>query len=250
MHRFFITAESIEGEVVRITGGDFNHISHSLRLKTGDMITISIGDGWDYIVELEDFTDKMATGRIAEKRRNLNEPGLKVTLGQAIPKKNNMDLIIQKTTEIGVYRIIPLVTRRTIVKLEGKRRVKRLERWQRIAEEAAKQSQRGFIPRIEEIRHLKDLEEIKDNYDLILIPWEDEEDNYFKDIWNNINDDQVKSVLLLIGPEGGFPAEEIDFLKKLGGIPLTLGPRILRTETAGLVALTMLLYESGDLGGK
>lgn len=245
MNRFFINTDAFQGEVVEITGSDFNHISHSLRLKIGNKIIVATGDGWDYIVELTDFKEGKVIGNIIDKRPNITEPSINVTLAQAIPKKNNMDLIVQKSTEIGINKIIPLETSRTVVKLKGNKKDKRRKRWQKIAEEAAKQSQRGIIPVVEMIHDIKDLKSIMNKYDLVLVPWEEERATGLKKIWS----DNVENILLVIGPEGGFPIDEIDYLKKYGGKPITLGPRILRTETAGLVALSMILYESGNLGG-
>lgn len=249
MPRFFIEPEKVKDEVVKITGSDFNHISNSLRLKEGDVITVSGGNCWDYVVELVEFQESTVTGRIIKRQKNNNEPSVKITLAQAIPKKNNMELIVQKATEIGVYSIIPLETSRTIVKLKGDKRKKRIERWQKIVEEAAKQSQRGIIPEVMDLHTLQELKKIQDDYDLILIPWEKEYKKDIKKIWNNFQETEKNNILIIIGPEGGFAVEEIDFVTSIGGIPLTLGPRILRTETAGLVTLTILLYENGELGG-
>ncbi len=245
MYRFFINDDAIEGEMVEISGSDFNHISHSLRLKPGDEIVVSTGDGRDLLVEIAEFSEKWVKSKIVKSYKNQNEPSLKITLAQGIPKKDNMDLIVQKCTEIGVNQIIPLETERTIVKLKGKKREKRRQRWQRISEEAAKQSQRGIIPAVEPVHNLKDIAKISDEYDLILVPWEDEKTTTLEKAWIK----EAESVLIIIGPEGGFPEREIEFLKKLNAVPVTLGPRILRTETAGLVALTMALHLAGDLGG-
>ncbi len=298
MHRFFVEDNAIEGEVVKITGSDFNHISHSLRMQVDDQFIVNNGDGLDYIVEIEEITEEMIIAKIIISEKNRNEPSIKVTLAQAIPKKNNMDLIVQKCTEIGITKIIPLSTKRTIVKLAGKKLQKRRDRWQKIAEEAAKQSRRGIIPPIDDLINFKDLKSVFVDYDMILIPWEDEEKLGLKELWRNMlkkqednnnyneknhidkedkqytedkqgnkqnlykdkqisnqfqNDDDdilgIKSVLVIIGPEGGFSTDEVEFIQENGGHAITLGPRILRTETAGFVALTALLYQADDLGG-
>lgn len=246
MYRFFIPADNLTENQVRITDSDYNHIAHVLRLKPGDEVIVTTGQEWDYTIKLVDFKDDFVTGEIIKRKKNNNEPGLEVTLAQGIPKKGNMELIIQKCTEIGIKKIIPLETSRTIVKLRGNKREKRVDRWQRIAEEAAKQSQRGGIPVIDQIIEFEKLTEIATEYDLILIPYENERTNSFKSIWL-INSNNTKKVLVIIGPEGGFTEKEVLTVKEMGGISVTLGPRILRTETAGMVVLTMLLYESGDL---
>ena len=151
MHRFFVKDEYIENDVVEISGEDFNHISNSLRLQPGDEIIVSPGNSYDYIVELKDFNDKTVIGRIINKEVNQTEPEINVDLGQAIPKNRNIELVIQKGTEIGVNKIIPLDTERTIVKLSKSKEKRRLKRWQKISKEAAKQSQRGQIPNIKNI---------------------------------------------------------------------------------------------------
>lgn len=248
MHRFFVGEEDITGKVVKVTGSDFNHISHSLRLNEGDKIIVC-NQGIDNVVELTKFTDKFVEGIIVESKVNYREPEINITLAQAIPKKSNMDLIVQKCTEIGVSSIIPLQTKRTIVKLKGKKKQKRINRWQRIAREAAKQCQRGNIPLVKNIYDIKDIEKIKDNYDLILIPYENEKVNNFQNFWNS-NTREATDILVIIGPEGGFTEQEVKLVEKMGGKSVSLGPRILRTETAGMISLTMILYEIGDLGGK
>ncbi len=286
MHRFFVDDNAIEGEVVKVTGSDFNHISHSLRMQVSDQFIVNNGDGLDYIVEIEAISEEMIIAKIISSEKNRNEPSLSVTLAQAIPKKSNMDLIVQKCTEIGIKKIIPINTKRTIVKLTGKKLQKRRDRWQKIAEEAAKQSRRGIIPIIDELINFKDLKSVFDDYDMILIPWEDEEKLALKELWkskynekqdeidkeeneknrkdNNqnlykdkqmsnelLNDVEklgIENVLVIIGPEGGFTTDEVEFVQKNGGHAITLGPRILRTETAGFVALTALLYQADELG--
>ncbi|AZO95003.1 16S rRNA (uracil(1498)-N(3))-methyltransferase [Halocella sp. SP3-1] len=248
MHRFFVDKDDIDGSVVRITGSDFNHLSHSLRLAPEDKIIVSNGDGWDYLVELQNFSDQSVKGRIINKEKNRSEPSLDITIAQAIPKKTNMDYIIQKCTELGVKNFIPLDTTRTIVKLKGRKEEKRVNRWQKIAREAAKQAGRGMIPTVARVHKLRDLVKYKDKYNLIIIPWEEEKSCSLINLKDKIRAVD-KRVLIIIGPEGGFSAEEVASITKIGGISITLGPRILRTETAGLVTATVVLYETNDLGG-
>ncbi|MEJ6951132.1 16S rRNA (uracil(1498)-N(3))-methyltransferase [Natronospora cellulosivora (SeqCode)] len=250
MHRFFLNNNNvIEGKVVKITGSDFNHISYSLRMDIGDQIIASDGKGFDYQLEIIYIGEKEIEAEIINKSQNFNEPDIKVTIAQAIPKKNNMDLIVQKCTEIGVNKIIPLNTKRTIVKLKGNKIEKRINRWQKISEEAAKQSKRAIIPKIGSVCELEDIIEQVDDYDLVLVPWEDEKKQGSKEILYKLDKEEIKRVMIIIGPEGGFVEDEINLLKSKGAIPITLGPRILRTETAGIVALTMILYQAGELGG-
>jgi len=250
LHRFFVKEENIKNDHVKISGKDYKHISKALRLEVGDKIIACTGDGYDLIVELEKFDSDSLLGKIIRKEKNKNEAFNNITIAQAIPKKRNMELVVKKTTEIGVNKIIPLTTKRTIVKLKGKKKKKRISRWQRIAEEAAKQSQRGIIPKIEDIYTVNQLKTIRENYDLIFVLWASEQEQSFTELTNVLNTNNQKDIMLLIGPEGGFNKNEIDFLKdELNAVSLTLGPRILRTETAPIVGLSILLYEIGDLGG-
>ena len=250
MHRFFIDEKNSKDEIVTICNKDYKHISKSLRLETGDKIIACTGDGYDLIVELRDFSKNEVKGKILERKKSDTEPQADITIAQAIPKSRNMELIVQKTTEIGVNRIIPLSTKRTIVKLKGKKKKKRINRWQRIAEEAAKQSQRGIIPEVSDIFTLRSLKTIKDDFDLIVALWASEKQKSISSLLNNYNFKKGKRVLVIIGPEGGFSENEINLIEdELNGIPVSLGPRILRTETAPIVALSTVLYEFGDLGG-
>lgn len=250
MHRFFINKDNVQGKVVRITGSDFNHISHSLRLVPGDRVIVNSGDGVDNTLEIIDIDENRVKGKIIYFEKNKNEPELNITLAQAIPKKHNMDMVVQKCTEIGIKGVIPIETKRTIVKLKNKKRQKRINRWQRIAEEAAKQSGRGCIPRVMDVHNISELTEKFSLYDLILIPWVGEESRGLKEIWNNRRNLEENNILIIIGPEGGFTADEVELVREKGGKSITLGPRVLRTETAGLVVLTMILYEAGEMGGE
>ncbi len=257
MHRFFVKEKNIENDVVEISGEDFNHISNSLRLQPGDEIIVSPGHGYDYTVELKDFEDETVFGRIIEKKDNKTEPKMRVDLGQAIPKNRNIELVIQKGTEIGVNQIIPLSTERTIVKLYGSKEKRRIKRWQKIAKEAAKQSQRGIIPDVKSVVDLSNQDEISElfsGYDLILILYAGQTNNNIKQILDEYKKTNVKNILVLIGPEGGFTEDELSKFHQNSSQEntvqtISLGERILRTETAGIVALSTILYEFGDLGG-
>lgn len=250
LHRFFIKEEQVKNDYVKISGKDYKHISKSLRLEKGDKIIACTGNGYDLIVELKDFTSDQIKGKILKKKKNNNEPFHSITIAQAIPKKRNMELVVKKTTEIGVKKIIPLDTKRTIVKLKGKKKKKRIFRWQRIAEEAAKQSQRGIIPEVSDIFSINKLKNIKEEYDLILVLWAAEKDKNLSEIVSDLNITKEKNILLVVGPEGGFNEKEILLFKdELNASLVTLGPRILRTETAPIVGISILLYELGDLGG-
>jgi 16S rRNA (uracil1498-N3)-methyltransferase len=256
MHRFFVKSEYIDNDVVEISGDDFNHISNSLRLKPNDKIIVASGDGFDYIVEIKKYKSKSVLGKIIDKNINQAEPKIKVDLGQSIPKNRNIEFVIQKGTEIGVNNIIPLDTKRTIVKLSKSKEKRRLKRWQKISKEAAKQSQRGQIPNIKglvNINNKDQLNELFKDYDLILVLYAQNAPRSIKEAIKNYKDSKINNILVLIGPEGGFTKKEIELFNELDINNkveiITLGNRILRTETAGLVALSNILYEYDDLGG-
>ncbi|MFW6006383.1 MAG: RsmE family RNA methyltransferase [Halanaerobiales bacterium] len=254
MNRFFIKQKKIDEDIVKIDEpSDYKHIAYSLRLQPGDKVTICTGDGLDYLVELRKFyQDKnLVIGRIINKKKNINEPGVNITLAQAIPKKRNMELVAEKGTEIGFKKLIPVNTKRTVVKLNRNKKNKRISRWQRIVEAAAKQSQRGIIPEVEDLYEIKDIVNIIKDYDLVMVFYTEEISDDINDIFNKIKLDknEIENILVMIGPEGGFTEEEVEFIREHdNAFSVTLGPRILRTETAGLVALTAILYEFGELG--
>lgn len=248
MHRFFVDEENIADGRVSIGGDDFSHINLSLRLREGDRITVCTGDKKDHIVELTDFYSDYVEGKILETKRNSAEPDLDITLAQSLPKNRNMELVVQKMTEIGGRAIIPLETERTIVKLSGKKKVKRHARWQKIVAEAAKQSGRGIIPEVKSVTDFSDLLDRFSEYDLVIAFWTGEKEKGLRNILSGIGKDKIGSILLMIGPEGGFSPQEAKLIRKQGGYTCGLGPRILRTETAGPVGTAILLYEFGEMG--
>lgn len=247
-HRFFVDPGQICGNLISITGPDVQHIGQVLRLKQGDEILIADGTGLEYYGNITSLDKREVKVSVYKTEQAKSEPPIQVTLLQGIAKGDKMDFIIQKCTELGIRRIIPVVTKRTVVQLTQEKAKKRQERWQRIAEEAAKQSQRGLIPEVKEVTPLE--EALKDLGDQpLLIPWEEEKVQTMKEVLQANKENNNSSLALLIGPEGGLDPEEVALAKTYQGIPVTLGPRILRTETAGMAALTMILYELGDLGG-
>ncbi|TCO80051.1 16S rRNA (uracil(1498)-N(3))-methyltransferase [Marinisporobacter balticus] len=251
MHRFFVNEKNILGEEQKIIiddKEDVKHIGKVLRLSQEDRIEICDGQNIDYIGEIISLTKSEIIVNILERRLSKTEPLVNITLFQGIPKSAKMDMIIQKCTELGIKRIVPVVTERTIVQLKDeKAETKKIERWQKVADAAAKQCKRGRIPTIAyPISFEEMLNEIA-TYDLRMIPYEQEENRGIKGLLKNNGD--YKSVAIIIGPEGGFEKDEIIAAQGKGALSVTLGPRILRTETAGFVALSILMYEMGDLGG-
>jgi len=246
MHRFFLKKENINKNLVKIIGEDYNHIVNSLRLKTGDKILACSENGMDYITELKQFDEKnqVVKGEIIDQKVNKSEPKVNIELAQAIPKNRKMELIAEKCTEIGIKALIPLTTSRTVVKLSKKKKNKRINRWQRITEAAAKQSQRGIIPSVKDSKNIQDLINCTESYDLVLILWTEKESNVIYDLFTGIDLNNVNDILAIIGPEGGFTDKEVKNLSENDNCyPVNLGSRILRTETAGLVISSILLYE-------
>jgi 16S rRNA (uracil1498-N3)-methyltransferase len=256
MPHFFVSPKDIKGNEVFIRGDEAKHIVTVLRKRKGDEIDIFDGCGNEFrtrILEIdksEGFT-RIKANIITQKGRE-TEPKLKITLFQSIPKGNKIDFIIQKSTEIGVSRIVPIVTERTIVKLDCKSRKERTLRWQRIVQEAAKQSRRNFIPQVGPALDfplaLKEFSEEK--LQLGIIAWEMEEKNHLREVLRSSVGCGISHfhLAIFIGPEGGFTPEEVEKARRVGVVPVSLGPRILRSETAGLVVAMAALYESSDLG--
>jgi len=256
MPRFFVSPEDIKGNEVLITGGEARHIVTVLRKRVGDEIDISDGLG----NEFRDKISQIESGRwfakvraeIITRKRMETEPRVKITLFQSIPKGNRLDFTIQKSIEIGVSEIVPITTERTVVKLDYRRGKERVIRWQKIAQEAAKQSGRNIIPRVGPIldfsQALKEFSEKKP--EMGLIAWERERKNRLREVLRRSFEGRISPfrLAIFIGPEGGFTPEEVEKARVVGLVPISLGSRILRSETAGLVVAMTALYESSDLG--
>ena len=245
MHQFFVEESQIDIEKKRvwITGNDVNHIKNVLRMKAGEEIAVSNGvDGREYrcaVLSMED-------DRIVCELRFIKEDGTelpsRVHLFQGLPKADKLELIIQKTVELGVYEIIPVETARSVVKLEPKKVRQKTERWQSIAEAAAKQSRRGIVPVVREPMSFEGALKLAAAMEVKLIPYElAEEMDRTKDIFSNLPENV--DIAVFIGPEGGFAEAEIKRAAECGIQPITLGKRILRTETAGLTVMAWLMYQ-------
>ena len=249
MHRFFIDQSTEIGSTVIISGNDYNHLKNSLRLNLGDRVILSDGNGYDLEAEIINFRDEQAELEVLTKEKSKVEAGVKVWLAQGLPKKSKMDLIVEKATEIGFAGLVPLESKRTIVKYDHKKKEKKRRRWHRKAEAAAKQSGRSIIPEIKEFYSSKKLKNLKNEFDHIFLLWEDEKKLSLKKYFKNNKVEAEANILVIIGPEGGFSQSEVNqFKEDLDAKIITLGPRILRTETAGITALTSILYEKGELG--
>lgn len=242
MHQFFVEPSQIQGNKIIITGSDVSHIKNVLRMKIGEEISVRTGgDEKEYRCEIASLADT----EICCKLRFIKEEGVelpsRVYLFQGLPKGDKMELIVQKAVELGVYEIIPVAAGRSIVRLDEKREKNRIARWQGIAEAAAKQSKRAVIPQIGKIMTMSEAVSYAASIDIKLIPYELAEDmERTKELIDGAH--AGSSVAVFIGPEGGFTEEEIALAGKYDIVPVTLGKRILRTETAGLVVLSWLMY--------
>lgn len=242
MPRFFVSPNQINGARAIIEGSDVNHIAKVLRMKIGEELTISDGTGYDYFCTISKLDNDAVFLDIQNKWESFSELPVKVTLFQGLPKADKMELIIQKTVELGVHEIVPVAMSRSIVKLDDKKASKKVERWQSISESAAKQAGRGIIPKVTEpMTYAKALEYAKE-MDSILVPYENAEGiSYTKEIIGGLKD--CRRVAIFIGPEGGFAESEIEKATEAGAKIITLGKRILRTETAGLAAMSIMMFE-------
>lgn len=241
MNRFFI--DECNGKTAILKGGDFKHCKSVLRLRENDEVYLVI-DKKEYIGRIESFGDDTVFCAVVGESKYKRESDLRINLFQCLPKASKMELIVQKNTEVGVSTIIPVVSHRTIVKLSEKSRErKKVDRWNKIAMEAAKQSMRNIVPLVEDIVSFKEMLSIlKERGGDIIVPYENE-DNL------GLNDVELESDIanVIIGPEGGFEESEIEELKNVGARVVTLGPRILRTETAGIVINSILMYKTKNI---
>lgn len=250
MHRYFVLPEDIIGSEARIKGEEYRHMTRVLRQKPGQDIAVFDGLGNEYQGIIEEIGPNEALVRVDKTKWMPGESDIDLWLVQGIPKGEKMEFIIQKNTELGVRGFIPLEAERTIVKLEGKKKKERENRWQKVALEAAKQCGRAYVPKVLAIRTLSEILTSLSKENLVLIPWE-EGGLPLKRVLTDEGEKGVRArtLYILIGPEGGWEKSEVDKVVKSGGIPVTLGPRILRTETAGLAAVASVMYQWGDLGG-
>lgn len=242
MYQFFVEPSQIMGKRIVIQGSDVNHIKNVLRMRVGEEIAVSNGvDGREYRCGIEEF----AADEVICSLRFIKEDGVelpsKIYLFQGLPKADKMELIIQKAVELGAYEIIPVAAKRCVVKLDEKKAAGKRSRWQGIAEAAAKQSKRGIIPQIGEVMNMKQAIAFAQQMDVRLIPYELAEDmGHTRELIGAVRPGQ--SVAIFIGPEGGFEEAEIQEALQAGIEPITLGRRILRTETAGMTVLAWLGY--------
>lgn len=243
MSKFFVDPSAVSGAHIYMENkDDLHHLRKVLRARPGMELDISDGDCWEYRTCLEELNEDCATLKILDKQKFATEPATRVTLYQGVPKASKMETVIQKTVEMGVDTIVPVFMERTVVVEKGNFG-KKLDRWNKIAAEAVKQCKRGIIPRVTESYDFDRMLDELPNYDLIICPYENEDGLTIKDFLREAPGPQARRVALIIGPEGGFSDGEIARLKAAGAATVTLGKTILRTETAGMAALAMIMYE-------
>ncbi len=262
MRRFFTDSENIGEDSLLITSPtDVHHIRKVLRLKVGQVIQVSDSLAWEYEAEITSIEDGLVRGKILDKQRFSKESNTYITLFQGVPKQGKMEVIVQKTVELGVGKIVPVFTSRSVV-VDNGNFSKKIQRWQKVAEEAGKQCGRGVIPEVHEAIDFSGLLSLLkgggsdnsnsvnyfDDFDLVLFPYENEEVRTIKDAlsqWVDKSDASPhrRNVAIIIGPEGGFSVGEAEALVENGAVSVSLGRTILRTETAGMAGIAMVMYE-------
>lgn len=248
MPKFFVKENQIKNNKIEIIGEDVNHIINVLRMRNGEILKVCNRDtGENYLVKIINAQSNSIICDIQEKINDTAESNINITLYQGLPKFEKMELIIQKNTEVGVNEIVPVVMERTVVKLDEKQSNKKLERWQKIAEIASKQSQRDRIPKVDNIIKMKFMYEKLnlEEYDAILVAYENEKKTLLKEELKKLQkaEQNEYKIAIIIGPEGGIAEGEIEMLQKIGAKCVSLGKRILRTETAGTIMAGNIFYE-------
>ena len=246
MPKFFVSDEQINetlGEI-KITGTDVNHLKNVLRVKNGDKVEIcNLCNQQNYNCQIKEINREYINTKILEKMSEIAESNVKVTIFQGIPKAEKMEWVIQKAVELGVYDIVPVEMKRCVVKLKEKVLDKKLQRWQKISEVAAKQCGRNLIPKIHPVITSKDIANQINQYDVILVAYEDEKHITLKQELLKLKQKDDIKIGIIIGPEGGLESKDVEIWREKGAKIITLGRRILRTETVALQCLSIIMYE-------
>ena len=240
--RIFTQPSAVGDAVIRITDrGDIRHMTKVMRMKEGDRVDVSDSSEWEYLTEILSVDEDEVVLSILDKQKFSREPELAVTLFQGVPKAGKMEMVIQKCVELGVYSIVPVFTDRSVV-VEKSNFSKKLARWQKVADEAVKQCKRGRIPQVEPQLRFSEMAERLSEFDLVLFPYENEADYSIKDCLRSLSE-KPRTVAVVIGPEGGFSDSEAQKMAEISAVQVTLGKTILRTETAGMAGLAVIMYE-------
>lgn len=245
MHRFFVPPSAVDGDKVVINGATAHQIRNVLRMRPGEHIVVLDNSGREYRVELVEVERRRVTGRVVAQRQARGEPRTRITLYQSMIRRQRFEFVLQKGTEVGVAEFVPVVSERCVINdLEAVN--KKMTRWQRIILEAAEQSRRGLLPTLQPAMLFSQAcERAQRTGGLSLLPWEEAREN-LRTVLQGLAE-TPSSVNLFIGPEGGFSSQEVELARGYGLIPVSLGPRILRAETAGIVTAAIILYELGDM---
>lgn len=239
MYHFFVEPHQIGAEEIRIEGADVNHIRNVLRMKPGEEILISSREGGDYFCRVEELEPEYVSAKILEEWENKELPA-RIHLFQGLPKGDKMELIIQKAVELGAYRVVPVSMKRSVVKLDAKKADAKRKRWNAVSESAAKQSKRSLIPEVAPLMTYKEAVKEAAGYDMVLLPYESADGiRKTRELLASVK--PGTDIAVFIGPEGGFEDEEVELARENGAEIVTLGKRILRTETAGLCMLSALM---------
>lgn len=245
-NRFFVPASDFHGDQVRLSREQWHQISHVLRLKAGDTVTVLDGSGQEYDVTLAAVSSVETVGRVTAQRCAAGEPAAEITLFQSLLVREKFEWVLQKATEVGVAQFVPVVTERSLVRAK-RVEANKLDRWRRIVAEAAEQSHRGRIPKLEQVVTFQQAVAQLRDFDRCLIAAPFPAAAALREALQGVTGAGV-SLALLIGPEGGFTPEEVALASEKGAVPVSLGPRVLRTETAAVVAAALVLYELGAMG--
>ncbi|SMO50488.1 16S rRNA (uracil(1498)-N(3))-methyltransferase [Melghirimyces algeriensis] len=246
MQRYFIDPNAIEPGRITVRGDDVHHIKNVLRMTVGDHILCCDGQGKDYYTELVSITDKEILCRILSTFPSKGEPRVRVTVASSLPKGDKLEWVLQKATELGADSFLPFMSSRSVVRLDGKKSAKKRVRWQRIVKEAAEQSHRGYVPQVGNVLTWKGLLEKFPSYDQVLFAYEREGSSLVEVLQKT----RSQRLLVVVGPEGGFTESEVEEAVAQGAVPVQLGPRILRAETAPLALLSCILFSFGEMGGE
>ena len=238
---WFFTNE-ISGNSFEIEGEDARHISKSLRMKVGESLTLCTLDGRRHECEITAFSTDSVTVKVISSTICEQEPSVKITLFMALTKGDKMDDIVQKSVELGVYEIVPVLTARCISRPDEKQIKKKVQRWQKISDNAASQSRRGIIPQVKDMMTLKEASNVCNSFDKAIVFYECGGEKL-----RDIIDEDIKTLAMFVGSEGGFEESEIDILKANGVTPTTLGTRILRAQTAPIAGITAVMYQTRNL---
>ena len=242
MYHFFVPDAGTDPSVIRITGSDVNHIRNVLRMKVGENIVVSNGEDRDFYCKISSIEPDEVQAEILPEEVEESELSAQLILFQGLPKGDKMELIIQKAVELGAYRVVPVAMKRSVMKMDEKKQQKKIPRWNGISESAAKQSGRRIIPEVTGVYTWKEVLAETENLDMMLVPYENARGMVAtKEALAALQPGQ--KIGIVIGPEGGFDPSEIESLEARGARTISLGHRILRTETAGLAALTMCMLE-------